>query len=211
MKTGIFNLFLLPTLVAALLTLLIPRTASGQTTIFSYTGTEMTFTFGPGTYGITAYGAQGGTGAIPFNTAGGLGAEMSGEFYFSANTTLTLLVGGAGDGSGGGGGGGYSAGGGSGGYGGGAGGYGGGGGGGGYSGGGGGAWGASSEFAGGGGGSIIDPSAIMVLAEVSGIASPNGSANGEIIIALVPVPEPTTFALAAMSVLPLLLFRRQRK
>ncbi|PWU15341.1 MAG: hypothetical protein C5B50_15560, partial [Verrucomicrobia bacterium] len=44
-------------------------------------------------------------------------------------------------------------------------------------------------FPGGGGGSIIDSSAIMVLAEVSGIASPDGSPNGEIIIAAVPEPS----------------------
>ena len=49
----------------------------------------------------------------------------------------------------------------------------------------------------------------MVLAKVSGVASPGGSPNGEIIIT--PVPEPTTVDLAAISVLPLLLFRRQRK
>ena len=61
----------------------------------------------------------------------------------------------------------------------------------------------------GGGGSIIDSSAIMVLAEVSGVASPGGSPNGEIIITA--VPEPTTFVLAGLSGLSLLLFRRQRK
>jgi len=35
---------------------------------------------------------------------------------------------------------------------------------------------------GGGGGSIVDPSAIMVSAQVSGVASPDGSPNGEIIM-----------------------------
>src|SRR5271157_5618184 len=77
-----------------------------QTGQYLFSGSETTITLNPGTYDITAYGAQGGTGAIPYGFAGGLGAEMSGEFYFSANTTLTLLVGGAGAGSGGGGGGG---------------------------------------------------------------------------------------------------------
>jgi hypothetical protein len=57
----------------------------------------------------------------------------------------------------------------------------GGGGGGGYSGGGGG-----SGNGGGGGGSIIDSSAIAILAEVSGIASPDDATNGEIIITAIP-------------------------
>ena len=64
-------------------------------------------------------------------------------------------------------------------------------------------------FGGGGGGSIIDSSAIIVLAEVSGVASPDGSLNGEIIIT--EVPEPTSLALTGLSGLSLLLFRRQRK
>ncbi|MGA2544607.1 MAG: hypothetical protein ABSG78_23905 [Verrucomicrobiota bacterium] len=68
---------------------------------------------------------------------------------------------------------------------------GGGGGGGGYSGGGGGY--GDLDFpagvgGGGGGGSIIDSSAIAILAEVSGIASPDDPANGEIIITAVPTP-----------------------
>jgi len=84
-------------------------------------------------------------------------------------------------------------------------GYGGGGGGGlGGGGGGGGEWGG-----GGGGGSIIDSSAITVLAEVSGIVSPDDlTGNGEIIITA--VPEPATLALAGLSGLCVLLFRRQR-
>jgi DNA-binding beta-propeller fold protein YncE len=61
---------------------------------------------------------------------------------------------------------------------------GGGGGGGGYSGGGGG----GGYGGGGGGGSIIASSAITNLAEVSGIASPDDPANGEIIIIAVPTP-----------------------
>jgi hypothetical protein len=52
----------------------------------------------------------------------------------------------------------------------------------------------------------------MDLAEVSGIASPDDSPNGEIIITEVSeVPEPTTLALVALSGLSLRLFRRQRK
>jgi hypothetical protein len=42
--------------------------------------------------------------------------------------------------------------------------------------------------AGGGGGSIIDSSAIVILAKVSGIASPDGAGNCEIIITAVPTP-----------------------
>jgi DNA-binding beta-propeller fold protein YncE len=58
----------------------------------------------------------------------------------------------------------------------------GGGGGGGYSGGGGG----ENNGGGGGGGSIIDSSAITILTEVSGIASPDNPTNGEIIITAIP-------------------------
>jgi Glycine rich protein len=278
---------------------------SAQTGDYLYSDSEQTITLNPGYYNITAYGAQGGSSSY-FGSVGGLGAEMSGEFNFSASTTLTLLVGGAGAGgyigcgggggsfvvegstplviAGGGGGSGIngdsnastgtnggagggemvngiftgSAGGtggsggvsitvtsgyygggaggggfygdgdygqdcdgggsflsggnggsasyidgyyGTGGYGGGGGSYGGSGGGGGYSGGG-----SGGDFGnGGGGGSYIDSSAIADLAEVSGIASPNGSPNGEIIITA--VPEPTTLALASLSGLSLLFFR----
>jgi hypothetical protein len=68
----------------------------------------------------------------------------------------------------------------------------GGGGGGGYSGGGGGS-GEDDTYigAGGGGGSIIDSSAVAILAESSGVASPDNSPNGEIIITTI---EPITLA-----------------
>jgi len=271
---------------------------AGSAQIYTYSGSETVLNLNPGLYYITAYGAQGGTGDIPYGNPGGLGAEMSGEFDFLANTTLTLMVGGAGAGSGGGGGGGggsfvvngstplviagggggggagwtggngsigsngdsgvgdagggsggtsgsggsaapgnggsggggysgngsggysaggysflsggsggYGSGGGSGGYGGGGGGYGGGGGGGGYSGGGGGTLDTFDVDAGGGGGSIIDSSAIMDLAEVSGIASPDDSPNGEIIIT--EAPEPTTLALVGSGLLSMFLLRRR--
>jgi hypothetical protein len=49
----------------------------------------------------------------------------------------------------------------------------------------------------------------MVLAEVSGVASPDNSPNGEIIITA--VPEPTTPALVGVGGLFPILFRRQRK
>ena len=45
-----------------------------------------------------------------------------------------------------------------------------------------------TAIGGGDGGSIIDSSAITNLAEVSGIASPDDSTNGEIIITAVPTP-----------------------
>jgi hypothetical protein len=75
------------------------------TNIYQYIGVETNITLNPGTYIITAYGAQGGNGN---GGPGGLGAEMSGRLTFSAFTTLTLLVGGVGYSSGGGGGGGGS-------------------------------------------------------------------------------------------------------
>jgi len=149
-------------------------------------------------------GGTGGTGGV--NVSGGGGG---GSFVVAGSTPLVIAGGGGGGGyygggsgstgtSGGGGGAGAG-----GGYGGGAAGYGGGGGGGGYSGGGGGGW----NGGGGGGGSYIDSSALEAMTEISGIASPDGSPNGEIIITA--VPEPTTLALAGLSGLSLLLVRRQ--
>jgi len=67
----------------------------------------------------------------------------------------------------------------------------GGGGGGGYSGGGGGV----GDTGGGGGGSIIDSSAVMTLAEVSGVANPDDPTNGEIIITAIPTAVPTPLAI----------------
>ena len=69
---------------------------SAQTNKYLFSGSETNITLNPGTYIITAYGAPGG--ANMFGTGGGLGAEMSAEFNFSAPTTLTLLVGGGGNG-----------------------------------------------------------------------------------------------------------------
>lgn len=82
-----------------------------------------------------------------------------------------------------------------GGYGGGGGCYEGGGGGGGYSGGGGG----GELSGGGGGGSIIDSSALVILAEVSGVASPDDSPNGEIIITLVTEPILTNIVISPIN------------
>jgi hypothetical protein len=257
-------------LCAALLTVITPQPTSAQTTNFEYTGTEVTYTLGPGTYDITVYGAKGGFSTI-LSHSGGLGAEMEAVFSFSSPTTLTIMVGGAGgDGpgsprgpggggggtfvvaggtplivAGGGGGGGYdntygtggpglvsnggsgglggpgyggaggggfstdggpgfwgsgqgysflhgggSAGGGF--YGASGGGFGGGGGGGNYQGGGGGGYtggaGGPGNSAGSGGGSYIDSSAIAIGTELSGVASPDGSHNGEVIIVAVSPP-----------------------
>jgi hypothetical protein len=74
---------------------------SAQTNIYLYTGTngytgsKTNITLAPGTYIITAYGAAGGWAYDDSGDygLGGLGAEMSAEFNFSAPTTLTLLVG----------------------------------------------------------------------------------------------------------------------
>ena len=68
---------------------------SAQTNIYLFTGSETNITLNPGTYNITAYGAQGG-GPTTFEAPGGQGTEMSAKFYFPASTTLTLLVGGGG-------------------------------------------------------------------------------------------------------------------
>ena len=76
------------------------------TTTFSETGGEQQFVIPTtGIYEILAYGASGGDGN---GTVGGLGAEVGGDYLFSAGTTLDIYVGqaGAGGSSGGGGGGG---------------------------------------------------------------------------------------------------------
>jgi hypothetical protein len=137
-----------------------------------------------GWYGSGGAGFQesnGGTGGgNGFGGFGSFGGNGGGGF-------LGYGFGGGGSGYGGGGNGGYGGGGGGGGsgfpY------NGGGGGGGGYSGGGGG-FGNEGGYGGGGGGggSIIGSSAITNLTEVSGIASPDDSTNGEIIITAVPTP-----------------------
>jgi hypothetical protein len=81
---------------------------SAQTNIYLFSGSKTNITLNPGTYIITAYGAPGG-GGMNTGAKGGLGAELSAEFNFSASTNLTLLVGGGGgevENNGGGGGGG---------------------------------------------------------------------------------------------------------
>ena len=121
---------------------------------------------------------DGGGGGGGFSGAGGNGffGGLGGSSFLSGGTGGSGPYGGTGGyGGGGGGGGAYSSGGA------------GGGGGGGYSGGGGGSY---LGAGGGGGGSIIDSSAVTILAEISGISSPDGSPNGEIIIF---VPQPPIF------------------
>ncbi len=156
-------------------------------------------TGGSGAGGSVGTGSAGGGGG--FNGSGGNGNPSNAGFGGGS-----FLSGGLG-----GGGGGNSAGGGFGGGGGGGGNDSGGGGGGGYSGGGGGGY-----SGGGGGGSIIDASAIINLAEVSGVASPDDSPNGEIIISnivviitnqpvslIAPIGGIATFTVGASGTLPL--------
>lgn len=82
-------------LCAAVLATLIAQSTSAQGTNFEFTGGEVTYTLGPGTYDITAYGAKGGFSTI-LSHPGGLGAEMEAVFSFTSPTTLTIMVGGAG-------------------------------------------------------------------------------------------------------------------
>jgi hypothetical protein len=135
---------------------------------------------GGGTGGAGEDGGTGGGGGGGFLGNGDSGGNFSGSGGSSfetggngGNGGLSYYTPGGGGGYGGGGGGGGEYG------------YGGGGGGGGYSGGGGGG---GYEAYGGGGGSIIDSSAIAILTEVSGVASPDGGYSGEIIITAVPTP-----------------------
>jgi len=63
---------------------------------YTYTGRETNITVSPGTYEITAFGAQGGNlvvGNGAGDVAGGLGAEIGGQFTFTNPTSLTILVG----------------------------------------------------------------------------------------------------------------------
>ena len=123
-----------------------------------------------GAGGSGGYGGGSGDNGGP----GGGGYDGAGASTYAGGGGSFLGGGAGGYGYGGGGNGGYGGGGGST--------WGGGGGGGGYSGGGGGAF----AYGGGGGGSYIDASAVKVLTEVSGVASPDGSPNGEIIITAIP-------------------------
>jgi hypothetical protein len=68
-----------------------------STVNYLFTGSETTVTLKPGTYDITAYGAQGGGFYYGNSGVGGQGAKVEAQFYFSNTVTLTILVGGAGD------------------------------------------------------------------------------------------------------------------
>ena len=66
---------------------------------FTYNGSFQTFIVPTtGIYNILAFGAQGGTGAVFSSSpqAGGLGAEIRGDFLLSAGQTLSIAVGGMG-------------------------------------------------------------------------------------------------------------------
>src|SRR5258706_2964198 len=72
------------------------RAGSAQTNIYL---SDTTITLNPGTYDITAYGAQGGNGAVNSQgvaAKGGRGAKMTGRFSFATTVNLRLLVGRAG-------------------------------------------------------------------------------------------------------------------
>jgi hypothetical protein len=75
------------------------RQANADT--ISYSGAETSYTVAvSGTYEITVFGAQGGSGTIGSgqgaSTSGGLGAEIDAVFNLTAGNVLTILAGGAG-------------------------------------------------------------------------------------------------------------------
>jgi hypothetical protein len=162
--------------------------------------TQSSGTGGGGSGGGTGgFGSGGGFGGVGSGGGGGGGysggGTASGSSYGGGGGGSFLDGGSGGSGGPGSGGGGFGGGGG--------GGVNSGGGGGGYSGGGGGYAGG-----GGGGGSIIDSSAITILAEFSWVPSPDDYPNGEIIITAVPVPEPSVFGLLGVGVSAFLMRRR---
>ncbi len=66
------------------------------TQTFTYTGGKQSFTIQTaGTYDVVAFGAQGGSGLVNpiFSVAGGLGAELGGDFKFNVGDVLSILVG----------------------------------------------------------------------------------------------------------------------
>ena len=148
----------------------------GGGSLYSSGGSGSTGGTGGGLGGSGVYGAGGGGGFLGNGGSGYLGYGGGGGFSFeNGGNGGSGYLGYGGGGFGGGGGGGEY----------------GGGGGGGYSGGGGGVYYNGFGYGsgeGGGGGSIIDSSAMAILAEVFGIASPDDPNNGEIIITAVPTP-----------------------
>jgi len=86
---------------AAIGALTIGETRQANADTISYSGAEVTYTAPvSGTYEITTFGAQGGSGTIGGNQAspsgGGLGAEVDAVFKLTAGDVLTILAGGAG-------------------------------------------------------------------------------------------------------------------
>src|SRR5215469_9611758 len=64
---------------------------------FTFTGSLVTFTVPTtGSYQILAFGAQGGNDPMFGIGVGGKGAEIGGDFSFTAGETLQIAVGGAG-------------------------------------------------------------------------------------------------------------------
>jgi hypothetical protein len=73
--------------------------AAASATTFTSTGSLQTFMVPTtGTYEITAFGAQGGSG-LSGGAVGGRGAEIGGDFTLTAGEVLQIAVGGAGAGS----------------------------------------------------------------------------------------------------------------
>jgi Immunoglobulin domain/PKD domain/Immunoglobulin I-set domain len=85
-----------PLLLVAIFLGFLALKAAAQTNIYLYSGDATNITLSPGTYEITAYGAQGGS-ANDGGGIGGLGAEMEGAFNFTTATTVTVLVGNGGE------------------------------------------------------------------------------------------------------------------
>ena len=86
---------------AAIGTLTIGAARQANADTISYSGAEVTYTAPvSGTYEITAFGAQGGSGTIGGgqqpSSGGGLGAEVDAVFSLTAGDVLTILAGGAG-------------------------------------------------------------------------------------------------------------------
>jgi hypothetical protein len=71
--------------------------AEANAETFAFTGAEQTFTASvSGEYAVELLGASGGNGGAAVVTAGGLGAEVSGDVFLTAGEDLTLFVGGQG-------------------------------------------------------------------------------------------------------------------
>src|SRR5579884_1667481 len=68
--------------------------AAPAQTIFSFTGSQSSYTFTQsGFYTLTAVGGDGGGGG---STVGGKGASIEADIFLTAGTTIQIVVGGAG-------------------------------------------------------------------------------------------------------------------